>query len=480
MATKIFVKNNYLFLDIPNESKDLSDIKSNVFIYKTNDTTKEFSVGSPHFGNYKVLLSDLVDEDSNSYTEAQFIDFYTENTGRDTGSEPVDLALSDLGRDAWGKPKFIIDKSIVHGMFTYNVPVITWYETFNGAIQDFTNATSVNGKLNLVAGATNTDITYLRTFRNPRYEPNRGYIYSISAFLPNPTASGNRKWGYFTTESGVFFSLESGILKAVIRTTIDSVTSDTKIIIDTTDIDLSKGNLFDIQMQWRGVGLYGFYINQKLVQVYDTLGTMVDLTIFNPANPIAFECENLGDNVVIQCGCVDISTEGGQREDKTYGSISMTSEEGQVSVPGPSQFNVPILAVRSKLTVNGLINTRDTLALLATGYADQRAFIRVWATRDFTAITENDQSWGDFGDGHLEYILFDEPDVATPMTFDTTKASEVFGSRVDIDSSYSTSALFEGRTEIYQTPGDMFIFTLHRENGGSFNGGVTYEFGEEI
>tara|TARA_R110000744_G_scaffold31320_3_gene73695 strand:- start:2489 stop:2653 length:165 start_codon:yes stop_codon:yes gene_type:complete len=28
--------------------------------------------------------------------------------------------------------------------------------------------------------------------------------------------------------------------------------------------------------------------------------------------------------------------------------------------------------------------------------------------------------------------------------------------------------------------GDMFIFTLHRENGLASNGGVTYEFAEEI
>jgi len=123
---------------------------------------------------------------------------------------------------------------------------------------------------------------------------------------------------------------------------------------------------------------------------------------------------------------------------------------------------------------------RDTLALLLTCYADQRAFLRVWATRDFTAITENNQVWQDFGDGHLEYMAYDQPDVASPMTFDTTKAASIFGSRVDQDTSYSTSALFEGRTDIYKTPGDMFIFTMHRETGQSMNCGVTFEFGEAI
>ena len=80
----------------------------------------------------------------------------------------------------------------------------------------------------------------------------------------------------------------------------------------------------------------------------------------------------------------------------------------------------------------------------------------------------------------MEYLQYDNPNVTTPMTFDTTKANLIFGARADQDKSYSTSALFEGRTEIYQTPGDIFIFTMHRETGGTCNVGVTYEFAEAI
>jgi hypothetical protein len=66
------------------------------------------------------------------------------------------------------------------------------------------------------------------------------------------------------------------------------------------------------------------------------------------------------------------------------------------------------------------------------------------------------------------------------MDFDTTKATLMFSSRVGQDTTYSTSALFEGRTNIYMTPGSMFVFTLHRETGASMGGGVTFEFSEEI
>ncbi len=388
----------------------------------------------------------------------------------------VDVSRNELGYDAWGRNKVVLDKSLFHGMFTFNVPVSKWEEKINGVIQTtFVNATSENGELHLVSGATFNDFTTLRSFRNPRYQPNRGHLYSSSIFLPNVNHLGSRRFGDFTSESGAFFELESGTLYAVIRTTINAVTSDDRYLINTTGIDLSKGNIFDIQRQWRGVGNYKFFINEKEVKKISYLGTKTNLTMFNPANPVAFECENLGNNVKIICGCVDVTSEGGDSNGKTYGSIGVENTTGEVSLTG---YNVPAIAVRSKLTVGGLINTRDTIALLASAYSDQKSILRVWATRDFTAITPNSQSWTDFGDGHLEYII--NSGIAGQMTFNTAKANLIFTCRVNIDETYSTSALFEGRTEIIKSPGDMFIFTLHRENGGLHSGGVTYEFAEEI
>lgn len=389
----------------------------------------------------------------------------------------IDLATNDLGRDAWGRPKMITDRSILHGMFTYNVPITVWEESINSVIQStFLNATSEDGHLKLLSGATLNDLTRLRTFRNPRYEPNRGHLYSTSIFLPTPSALGNRRWGFFNAESGAFFSLESGSLYAVVRTTLASVTTDDKYLIDITGIDLSKGNTYDIQMQWRGVGNYKFYINSTEVKVIEYIGTLTELTTFNPANPIAFECENLGANVEMNVGCVDVTSEGGGANGKTYGSISVNNTSGELALTG---FNAPVLAVRSKLSIGGLINTRDTLSLLATAYADQRSFLRIWSTRDFTAITDGTQTWSDFGDGNMEYVFVD-PGAGTPITFNTAKAELIFGSRIAANTSYEAQALFENRAFIHQTPGDMFVFTIHRDTGLAVNGGVTYEFAEEI
>lgn len=405
-------------------------------------------------------------------------------------AEPITGLPNGAGRginlDAWGRQKAVNDRSILHGMFTYNVPADKWYETLNGVETPLINAQSIDGKLSLVSTTNSGDVSVLRSYRNPRYEPNRGHLYSSSVFLPSKNAAGNRDFGFFTDESGVFFRLKSdgnlyacrvtraGLFFAVVEELIENLPS---------GFDVEKGNIYDIQIQWRGVGNYLFYVGDPatgasvLVHTMPLLGTLDQLSTYNPANPIAFRCTSLGDSVEIQCGCVDMTTEGGDERGGSYGSVSIANDSGQVSISG---LNQPLIAIRSKPTVGGLINTRDTLALLASAYSDQKSIVRAWQTRDFTAITENDQVWQGFRDGHLEYITYNVPGVATPVTFDTAKADLVFSARAPQDSTYATSALFEGRTDIYLTPGDMFVFTVHRENEGAALAGVTFEFSEEI
>jgi hypothetical protein len=389
----------------------------------------------------------------------------------------VEIARNELGYDAWDRPKTISDKSIFHGLFTYNVPVSAWYETINGVITSGTptNCTSVDGALKVLAGANNT---YLRSYRNPRYEPNKGALYSTAGWIVNPTSAMTREWGTFTAESGTFFRLKSGgTLVGVIRTTVSSITTDTEYALTLpAGLDLSKGNTFDIQYQWRGVGNYKWFINLVEVANSETLGTLTQLSMFNPALPVAWKSTNLGDNDPMYFGCVDVTSEGGQDHGKTYGSVSISNQVGQVAITG---YNIPIIAIRSKTTVNSLINTRDTLALLLTAYSSENAFIRVWYTRDFTKITNGTQVWSNYGDGHLEFIEYN-PGAGTPMSFNITGLSPTFGSRIGKDSTYDTSALFNDKTGIYLTPGDMLVFTMHRETGIAANVGVTFEFAEEV
>ncbi len=471
---KIEIKNNYFILTDAKTNDVIHYPKSMVRIEDSAD--KVFFLFENSNIKYSYKYNEITVEGRQAFTsKADFLAWAYNNTG---SIDITKLADTDLGLDVWGVPKFSKDVSVLSGMFTNDVPVSTWYETFNGTVRAFTNCTSVNGGLNVVAGANLNDVTNLRTFRNPRYEPNRGQLYSTAGFMVSPNAAMDRSWGLGTTENRVYFKLASGTLKGVVRTTKTGVTTESEILLDTTGVDLSKGNIYDLRFQWRGVGNYFFYINKKLVGYFNNLGSLTDLSMSNPALPIFFESKNLGDNAIMRFGCVDVTSENGKDDGKTYGSISIDNNSGQLVIP--AAYNVPVLVVRNKLTVNGRINTRDVLAMVLSAYADERAFIRVWKTRDATAITLNNQTWRDYGDGHLEFLQYDNPDVATPISFDTSKATIIYGCRVNADETFETRGLYDKRTEIYQTPGDILIFTLHKENAQAMNGGVTYQFAEQI
>lgn len=390
----------------------------------------------------------------------------------------VNLSNKNILTDAWGRNKVVNDISLIHAMFSTTIPISTWKSLHDGVEQTaITGATSVDGLLNLSSSALNQKIG-LATLQHPRYEPNRGHLYSSSVILTNTGALAERSFGMFTSEAGVCFRLRAGVLYAVRRTTVSGVTTDIEEIITVpSTIDLSKGNIYDIQMQWRGVGSFFFSINQIPVHTMAMLGTLDGLSIMNPALPIAFEVINQGDAVALKCGCVDVTSEGGKDNGKTYGAVSISSNTGSTAISG---YNIPILAVHSKELVNGLLNTRDTTALRFSAYADQRCVLRAWVTRDNTAVTLNDQAWADYKDGHLESLEYNIPPVATAMTFDTTKAELLYSARVNQDVTLPVNAIFSGITRIPHHVGDTLVFTMHRETGGAALVGVTYEFAEAI
>lgn len=490
MATfKLYRSGNYLIKEQDGKTLDYSCVDS--FMTERYD---KFTVQDENqrvsFEIQYVDAINIQDDEGVFYTTETLRTFFRENTadldgeGASSGSTPeqnkVDISKNDLGYDAWGRAKAVNDNSIFHGMFTRNIPVSTWYETIKDVVQQQpSNCSSLHGALEVTAGTNVGDYTYLRSYRHPRYEPNRGAIYSTAGWIKNPTAGMQREWGTFNKENGVFFRLTKNGLVGVIRTTDKNGTNDYEFQLTIPEgVDLTKGNVFDIQYQWRGVGNYKWFINLQEVGNTEYLGTLEKLSISNPALPVAFRSQNLGElaeNEEMWFGCVDVSSEGGKDNGKTYGSFGISSNTGEANFTG---YNQPLIAVRSKETISGLLNTRDTLALLNSFYADEKCICRIWKTRDFTAITDGNSSWVDIGDGHLEGIEL--AGTGGTLAFDKAKAELMFTCRVAKERTYSTSALFEGRTEIYLTPGDMFVFTMHRETGGATKGGTTFEFAEQI
>lgn len=316
-------------------------------------------------------------------------------------------ARGELTADAWGVPKVSIPHSSFHGLFTFDIPPSQWF-LYHGVTQVYTSTvvTSVEGAA-VVAATAAVPLAKLESRYTPRYQPNRGELFSTALWCPNKLASGIRFWGMSTVENGVYFELASdGKLYANLKS-LGTITRREEI--DTSRVpgfDVERGNVYDIQYQWLGVGNYVFFINLVQVHVFANLGTLTALSMADPALPAFFESARIADDVQIKIGCVDISSENGSDDRLQYSSVYATQ-----SITGT---NKPLVVIHNPLQINGQTNTRMVELARISLISDKKCVFKVWMTRDPSVLSGG--TLQALGQG--SFLQMDSPDaVATAVPF---------------------------------------------------------------
>jgi len=387
------------------------------------------------------------------------------------GALNVNVNSNALGLDAWSRNKVIIDKSLVHGVWTREVSGKVWLDRTDGIDNPpETNFTSENGMLKCQGAAG--ELRYLHSRRHPRYQPNRGHLYSSSMILPDFDVAVNQEFGLISPHSGIFFRVNAGKLYIVRRTSFDSgagyVTTDypTEITLPAGyDGSRTKGHLYDIQMQWRGVGDIKIFIDLDGVQILELLGTLDAVSIIDPALPVGFVIDG---EAKMYCVCADITSEGGTKENRQYMSASTSNVSGEIPITG---YNFPVLAVRSVDEFRNLPNNRDVVLTRVTGYCDKKSVMRVWVTSDATGVVGG--TWDPIDSGNME--------VNEAMTsIVIAKCKLMLTVRLKGDEQWAVENPDDIYGEFYLTHGDNIIVTIHEENGGIANAGATIELAEEI
>lgn len=369
------------------------------------------------------------------------------------------LGVFDTSIDAWGKVKVSQDYSVFSSTFTFNIDESQWILP-TSAIGNGTT-TTINGELHITSGDVEGNLNAFKSRRHPKYQSNRGHLYSSSIILRDIREGNIRRWGLFTEENGVFFELSGETLYAVVRTYYNSEVLEDRYEIPKErlkNIDLSKGNLYDFHFQWRGVGNYRFFINLEEVLVINYVGTLDRLSMSNPAVPPRFEAINLGTSCEIICGCIDVTSEGGKLPRLRFGSVAS-------QVAKTASRNTPIIALYINNTFNGLHNTRDIRLVRAALSSDRKGVVKIYTTRDATAITG--ATWIDKG----------------PYSYDTSATSinvskmQLLSTRV-VDA--NTTVVVEGYAdyiEYVMTHGDYVVITCEAPTASCYG---VFEFGEEI
>lgn len=389
------------------------------------------------------------------------------------------LGEGDLTLDAWGTPRTVEDESLFHGMWTFDIPPSMWFMYHGGTqVYSSTNIISNNGAGQLTADATNTSVT-LESREAPRYQPNRGHKISLAGWFPNATNDGVRDFGAFTAENGVFFRLKSnGMLYAVLRRGSVEVLEQEIDTSALTGFDVTKNNIYDIQFQWRSAGNYKFFIGDpatgtsKLVHTFSLLGTLTSASIEDPALPIAFKATRTTEDVEMNIGCADITSEGGKTAIYQYASAYAEA------VAVTSGTERPILVVKSPLQINSVTNTRTTQLARISVKCDKKATFKFWLTRDPSLITG--ATFKAVGGG--VYIETDSPDMDATAVRATaaTTASMQFLVAVPAEAQtwYPVDNPIQDSINFPVVRGDYVVVTCNASANGAAE--ATVEWGENI
>ena len=378
-----------------------------------------------------------------------------------------------VNQDAWLKPKVANDFSLFKGYFTFDVPPSSWlaYED-DVEIQNSlsTRITSVDGYLNIRSGVGAGDNANLESRRHPGYQPNRGLLWSSSIGFKDANKNGELRAGLFVKdENGAYFKTKGdGKLYACIRSL--GVETHEEEITFPFPIDITIGNIYDIQAQWRGVGNIKFYAGNKatgaleLIHTIKFLDTLDQaLSISNPALSASFFAENITEEVSLWCGCVDVTSEGGQRDRMQYGSDSAVRTVTFNTTNG-------IIAMRSPHFISGLTNTRDMRLVRISVQPNGKCKLRLYKTRDATAIAAG--TWNTPVTG--SFVEFNK----TMTSVDPTKMEEFLTIPLAANQFKELENPDKDIIDFIIIHGDIIVLDIIE--GNNIEVDATIEYGEEI
>lgn len=384
----------------------------------------------------------------------------------------------DLNLDAWGTQKVTEGISLFHGLWSFDIPPSMWFVYENGTRVNplaSTDVTSSGGAAKLLTTASNTTLL-MESRECPRYQPNRGHLISMAGWFPGKTNDGVRDFGLFTTENGAFFRLKAdGLLYAVLR----SGGAETEELINVNAIpsfDIEKNNIFDIQYQWRGAGNYKFFIGDpavgllKHVHTFDLLGTLTVVSMENPALPIAFMATRTTEDVEMNIGCADITSEGG----KFNNTEQYKSAYAEAVSVGADQ---PVIVIRQPEQINSETNTRTITLARITVNCSKKSVFKVWTTGDPTNVIG--ATFKSRGGG--SYVEHDSPDldITAVRATSVTVANLNFITAVPVEATQRSPIdnPYRDRIEFPLVRGDYLIVTC---TASTALADCVVEWGEQI
>lgn len=193
--------------------------------------------------------------------------------------------------------------------------------------------------IKLEIGTANNDSIIRETLRTMPYQPGKSLLVMNTFAMGTPKANVVQRVGYFTANNGIYLENDSGNNYLVLRSSVTGNTVDTKIaqanwnidkfdgkgysgqgteVAHSTGLDVSKSNLFWIDIEWLGVGdvRCGFLVDGKLLPAHTFHNDNRNSTTYmrSAILPLRYEIFNKGvtsSNTAMRQICSTVISEGG-------------------------------------------------------------------------------------------------------------------------------------------------------------------------
>lgn len=262
-----------------------------------------------------------------------------------------------------------------------NYPVAGWTHAYNINADLIKSTTTGSGTVTSSGGfavisttnAINSSAS-INTYRSLRYVPGTGAVVRFTAIFTPGVAGSKQIIGIGDANDGFFFGYNGETFGILRRSNgVDTWTPQANWSEDTrSDLDTTKGNVYEIVYQWLGFGMIKFNLEDSASGnfvpcheiEYANLNT--DTSIRNPTLPIFAYVENTSNNtnVVLRTpsamgfvqGFIDVSEIHPLDLHRAFVSIRTVSTTNET----------PILVVRAETTFQGIANrVRSKLMLLS-------------------------------------------------------------------------------------------------------------------
>jgi hypothetical protein len=246
------------------------------------------------------------------------------------------------------------------------------------SLRDFTNTTGTaasvgetGGEIKVSTGTDGTGLAHIHTKERGQYQAGAEGEVGIGIRIPTlPTGNQFAEWGYFLEgENGFGYGVDAAGMYVFILTggtkTKTYQENWNQDRVDGTDnsginLDLTKGNIFQINFVWYGYGGINFYLNIKTISdqkdnrvLIHSIQVEESVSVIDPNQPISVIAENDG-----TASNFDVYL-GGRQFSIVDGNSAPEIRDTPIILTGETVGStlIPILAIRKKGTFNNRTNS---------------------------------------------------------------------------------------------------------------------------